>query len=483
MTELARSFRDPAGVCCLLGKRVFRFLRTEAVAEFERFLGTSLARDFTTGGLLISTKRLSGEESAALRQSSDYGTLDEELLSGVVLEHERIWFPSYPYEWAPEMLWEAGRLTLELARKSLSEGYCLKDATPYNVLYQGNKPIFIDVLSFERRITCDPVWKPYAQFIRTFVLPLLCNAKWGTSLAGTFATRRDGLEPNEVYRLCSPLQRIRPPFLSLVSMPTWLTSKATNRGSDIFKSKLTTDPDKADFILESLFKRLSRALESVKPGTQKASGWSNYMSTHTYSTEALSSKERFVESVLNEFKPARVLDIGANTGHFSALAAKAGAQVVAVDSDPDCVGRIWCKARQSNLDLLPLVVDLARPTPALGWRNGESPSFLDRATGAFDCVLMLAVVHHLLITERVPLEEVIKLASELTTSLLIIEFVGPGDEMFKSLVRGRDELYAGITEALFEKVCLAHFDVVRSLALSGTHRKLYALRKKGAKKD
>jgi len=480
MTELARSFRDPAGICCLLGKRVFRFLQSEAAAEFDRFLGTSLARDFTNGGLLISTKRLSGEERAALRQSSEYCALDEELRSAVVLEHERIWFPSYPYEWAPEMLWEAGLLTLELARKSLAQGYCLKDATPYNVLFQGNKPIFVDVLSFERRIAGDPVWKPYAQFIRTFVLPLLSNAKWGTSLAGIFTTRRDGLEPNEVYRLCSPLERIRPPFLSLVSMPTWLTSKAANRGRDIFERRLITDPHKADFILESLFKRLSRSLEAVKPRAQNASQWSYYMSSHTYSAEALSAKERFVDSVLSEFKPAHVLDIGANTGHFSALAAKAGAQVVAVDSDPDCVGQMWRKAQENHLDLLPLVVDLARPTPSLGWRNGESPSFLDRAAAAFDCVFMLAVVHHLLITERVPLEEIIKLASELTTSLLIIEFVGPGDEMFKSLVRGRDDLYMGITEALFEKACLIHFDVVRSLALSA-HRRLYALKKKGCK--
>jgi SAM-dependent methyltransferase len=202
------------------------------------------------------------------------------------------------------------------------------------------------------------------------------------------------------------------------------------------------------------------------------------MGSHSYSEEAFVTKERFVEAVLREVKPRRVLDIGANTGHFSLLAAKAGAQVLAIDLDPACVGAIWQQAHREKADILPLVIDLGRPSPAIGWRNGECPSFLERVEGRFDCVLMLALVHHLLVTERIPLEEILCLAAKLTTSWLVIEFIAPDDAMFQQLTRGREHLHAGLSEAEFEQACAAYFEIVRSQSLPGTRRRLYALKRK-----
>jgi hypothetical protein len=123
------------------------------------------------------------------------------------------------------------------------------------------------------------------------------------------------------------------------------------------------------------------------------------------------------------------------------------------------------------------VVDLSRPSAAKGWRNRECASFLERASGAFDAVLMLAVLHHLLVTERIPLEEVLDLAAELTTHLLVIEFVGPQDPMFQALARGRDHLHAHLSPAVFETACRRRFDILGSHPLTGTHRSLYLLRR------
>ena len=478
-TSPTRSFRDPAGACCVLEDRVYRFLHNGNVAEFQRFLRSSLAGDLTSRGQLISTRRLSAPEAAALRRNSPAGLFNQEAQDPAVFEHERIWFPSYPHEWPPEMLWAAGLLTLELAQRALAGGFCLKDATPYNVLFRGSEPVFVDVLSFESRVEGDAVWRPYAQFIRTFALPLLCHQKWGSAPADIFLNRRDGLEPHEVYRLCTPLQRLRPPFLFLVSVPTWLAPRAGRSRNSLFEPRPMANPNKAAYVLGSLLNRLRRTLESLEPRSATGSKWSVYMDTHTYSAEAFAAKEQFVQSLLRDFRPARLLDLGANTGHFSKLAAQAGAEVVAVDSDSNCVSRIWSMARQAHSNILPLVVNLGRPSPALGWRNAECASFLDRATGVFDCVLMLALVHHLLVTERIPLDEILKLASELTTSLLVIEFVGPGDAMFQHLIRGRDRLHENLSEASFEQACAARFEILRSLPLPGTSRKLFALKRKG----
>ena len=478
MPAPAPSFRDPAGCCCLFNRQVLRFVAAGAISEFEDFLQTNCARQFMAAKKFVSTRRLNEAETAALREAPELQPVFKAQPIGAVFEHERIPFPSYAHEWPPEMLWDAGRLTLEIAQAAFADGYSLKDATPHNILFRGSEPVFIDALSFERRVPGDPIWKPEAQFVRTFLLPLMAHRRWNLPPADIFLAHRDGLEPEEIYRWCGPLERFKPRTLSLVSIPTWLSRGAGPDNQKIYRPRLLADAEKARFILESLFRRLERALDSFKPAAQKKSVWSDYMATHSYSDPAFTAKEKFVSEALREFKPARVLDAGANTGHFSALAAQAGAEVVAVDLDPACVGAIWRRARENKPDILPLVVNLARPSPALGWRNGECTSFLDRATGAFDGVLMLALIHHLLVTERIPLEEILRLGYELTNRLLVMEFIDPADEMFRRLTRGRGSLHASLNAAAFERACSAQFEIVRSLALPGTQRRMYCLKRK-----
>jgi SAM-dependent methyltransferase len=475
------SFRDPMGSCCVFEHGVVRLVGAESVAEFDGFLKTRAAHDYLAKKQLVSTRRLDAVEIAGLSELPALKSILAVRPNAAVFEHERIFFPSYPQEWPPEMLWEAGRLTLDLGCAVLTEDYGLKDATPLNILFRGSEPVFIDALSFERRNPGDPLWRPCAQFIRTFLLPLLANRRWGLRLADVFTTHRDGFEPEEIYRLCQPWERLHPRMLSLVSIPTWLSRRTSPDNQAIYQPRLLPDAEKARFIVESVFSRMGRALNALRPAAQKKSTWSDYMEANSYDDPAFAAKEKFVNEALAEFKPARVLDAGANTGHFSALAAQAGAAVVAIDLDEVCIGEIWLRAREKKLNILPLVVNLARPTPPVGWRNRECPSFLDRATGTFDGVLMLALLHHLLVTERIPLREILVLAAELTTALLIIEFVAPQDAMFRRLTRGRDELHATLNERAFEEACAAHFEIVRSLALPGTQRTLYCLKKKGAR--
>jgi SAM-dependent methyltransferase len=196
-----------------------------------------------------------------------------------------------------------------------------------------------------------------------------------------------------------------------------------------------------------------------------------------FSLEYLKAKENFVVQTLTEIKPRRVLDVGCNTGYFSALVARNGANVVAIDQDPEVVGALWRRAAAENLTILPLVVNLARPTPAVGWRNEECPSFLDRTRGVFDTVLMLAVLHHMLVVEQIPLAAILELAAELTGEYLVIEFVTPDDPMFRRLVRGRAELFAHVNRELFESTARRWFEIVRVEELLTT-RAIYLLRKR-----
>ena len=473
------SFRDPAGFCFALGERILRVVARENAVELEAFLTSPFARAALSARSVVATRRIEGAELLRLRDESGFSEVVAGRDVAAVFEHERVSFPSFPHEWPAEMLAAAAGLTLDLAEGLLADGFGLKDATPGNILFRGPQPVFVDLLSFERRAADDPVWKPDAQFQRTFLLPLLAHQRFGARLADIFTTRRDGLEPEEIYRLAGSLKKFLPPFLPLVSMPVWLGRKVSRQGgASLYQERRLGDPEKARFILGVRFRGLRRQLARLQPAPDARSTWSGYMEEHSYEREAFAAKEQFVNDALRELKPARALDVGANTGYFSALAARAGAQVVAVDFDTACVGRIWQRARAESLDILPLVVDLGRPSPALGWRNQECPSFLDRARGRFDAVLMLAVLHHLLVTERVPVDDVIDLAAEMTRDALIIEFVAPQDEMFRRLARGRDNLYANLDSTAFEGSARRHFHIVRQSRLGNGSRTLYLLRKR-----
>jgi SAM-dependent methyltransferase len=395
------------------------------------------------------------------------------------VEHERIAFPSFPYEWLPAMLHAAGELTLRIAKELLNDGLGLKDATPYNVLFRGPDPVFVDVLSFERRDRADPTWLAHAQFARTFLLPLLAHKYLDLPLDQMFISRRDGLEPEEIYRWSTALQKMRPPFLALASIPTWLAAHHRAEDAGIYRKRSLPNPAKARYILDSLLTRLSGTLSRLAPVTRRRSAWADYMTTSShYSKECFAAKETFVERAIAESRPRRVLDVGANTGHFSLIAAKHGASVVAIDRDPGVLSEVWQKARSQRLDILPLRIDFTRPSPGIGWRNRECPSFLDRARGGFDAVLMLAVLHHLLVGERIPLAEILDLAAGLTTDVLVIEFIAPHDPMFRRIARGRDELHAGLSREVFEDTCRTTFEVLRSEACAGSSRWLYLLRKR-----
>ena len=468
----AISFRDPAGFCIGLNGHILRVVGPEHVAALEAFLNSTCGREFTADGTLIPTRLLGKAELSRWLDCSEFKEALADRPVGAVFEHERIDFPSFPHEWSADMLHAAAVLTLDLALEALKGGYQLKDATPCNILFRRAEPAFVDVLSFEPRTPGQTIWTAYAQFVRTFLLPLLANKYWNTSLAEIFTTRRDGLEPEELFAKCTWFQKLRPPFLTLITLPKLLGGN----GATVGPTSKTGD-EKALFIIESLLKRLRSSLVKLRT-TRRSAGWLRYMDTHNYDPAAFSAKETFVRAALTEFKPQKLLDVGANTGHFSRLAAGLGAQVIAIDSDAACAGECFARARQERLNVLPLVVDIARPTPSLGWRNAECASFLDRARGHFDAVLMLALVHHLLVSERVALNEIIDLAAELTKSLLIIEFVPFDDPMFQRLLRGRDALFAYYNRELFERTCERRFDLMRSADLPGTSRRLYLLRKK-----
>ena len=393
----------------------------------------------------------------------------------LILGHQRIDFPTYPWEWTPDQWHAAAELTLNLCEEAIADGWILKDATPLNILFDGPNPVLVDVLSAERRNPGQPVWMAYAQFVRTFLLPLMARQRFGWPLQSVL-NRRDGYEPDDLYPHLSLRQRWQYPFRSLVTLPVLLNrrqNKNIDRQPDYHRE---VSAEVADAMLHHTLRSLRKALKALRCSPQ-ASRWSSYTKTAAhYSEQDHDAKMQFVKAELALCSPRHVLDVGANTGRYSRLAASLGASVVAWDSDTEATSENWRLARDQQLNILPLVADFARPTPAVGWCNQESLSLIERSEQRFDCILMLGILHHLLLSDQIPLAMIAELTARITRRWLLIEWIPATDSQFISLCRGREALYSHLSQDAFLQAFSKHFTVRKQSGLPN-QRTLWMLEK------
>jgi SAM-dependent methyltransferase len=433
------TFRDPAGSLFFDETKVLRQVRPGFVAEAESFLGSAPARRWIESGRMVSTIVAGRDTDGSL-----------------LLEHERIEYPTYPWEWTPGQWAAAGELTLDLCEEALSAGLILKDATPLNILFRNADPVFVDVLSFDRRKPGNPIWLAYGQFVRTFLLPLAANRYLGWPLAASIE-RRDGYEPADLYPHLTLRRRWTAPLRSLVTLPHLLERRANASAAAGTTPVRQQPPEIATQVLGATLKRLRRTLRALTP-PPRTSRWSDYTTTAShYSAEDHARKAAFVERALAQAAPQSVLDVGGNTGHYSRIAARAGARVVAWDTDVQAADANWREAHARHEAILPMVANIARPTPAVGWQNSESLSLLERSEGAFDCVMMLGIIHHMLLIDQIPLPAIFDLVRRLTTRSAVIEWVPATDSQFLQLCRGRQEIYGHLDESAFFAAADQHF--------------------------
>lgn len=477
------SFRDPEGfvVAGPAAQPVFRVTKQESADRILALLGSAMGKRLVDAGDFIRTGVASPDERQSVLDRAGYAGYAGHIgqtSSSTVLEHERIWFPTYPSEWTRGMLRESGLLTLRLAETLLTAGHGLKDATPWNVLFRGAKPVFIDALSVEQRQARDPLWRPLSQFLSTFAYPLWLDEWKGVGVHEAFMGRREGWATEEMYQRLSWRDRLRPRALSWITVAEWMRNEAKEAS---YRPAAAHDEETTRYILGRLFRRLRRMLENSPDGLDRGSHWSSYQTHCHYDREAREAKRVFVAAAM--VGATHVLDLGANDGEYSLLAAEQGARVVAVEGDPQAANEIWRHAHRAGLNILPVVMNLAQPTPSTGWRNREQTAFFDRAAGEFDCVLMLALLHHLTVTERVPLAWILDLAADLTRRTLIIEYVSPEDPFYRRLLRGRDRLHTGDTREAFEAQLGHRFLIRRQQPVIEGRRHLYWCEKRCEKRN
>ena len=373
------------------------------------------------------------------------------------------------------MLADAGRLTLRLQGELLKLGLALKDATAYNIQFVRGKPVFIDLTSIEKPARLD-LWFALGQFNRMFLYPLLLAKHAGWDLRSYFLPSLDGRSTLQVGQAFSFLKRWSPALIMDVGLPFALEKKVKAGKVSAPQAPASGVPTGNPAIQEMTLRRLDRKITALAAAIAPATVWGDYTQTCSYDDAAEASKKSLVRDFLKQVRPATVLDIGCNTGDYSRIAAECGAGVLATDFDVGAVEQMYGRLRQEPAAITPLVVDIANPSPGIGYLNAERPAFLNRIRP--DCVLALAVIHHLLVGANLPLAAIRDLFAALAQKHLVLEFVPTDDVMFRKLIEFRVNLYADITLARCLEVFGEKFTLLRREPVQNSPRTLLLLEKR-----
>lgn len=451
------SFRDPAGGVFHFEGRILRYLSASGASDFTALDNSGLLGELIDRGDLIPTRQLQRSEAPTL-QSFDADT---------VVEHERVPFISYAYEWPFELLRGAALQYLEALRLSLSYGFILKDATTFNTQFLGSRPVMIDVSSFEPYQPGQP-WAGYAQFCRMFLNPLLLQSKAGIPFQQSLRSSIEGIAPSELSRLMPLRHKLRKSVFMHVVLQAWLGRKLERDQQAI---KRAADQQVDARTLERLVDHLDGTIRGLRRSTN-SSVWSEYEADCHYESDATAAKERFVDQTLAKWKPRSLWDFGCNRGQYSEIAARHSGYVVAMDGDELAVGAVTSRPEADHRRILPLVMDLGNPSPSQGWAGTERYGLTER--GPADAALALALVHHLSLSGHVPLGAVVDWLAD-HARRAIVEFVPANDPMAQRLLAARLDRPVGYDAETFESALRRHFRIERVESLSGSGRKLYAV--------
>jgi hypothetical protein len=450
--QLSASFRDPSGFLFSRDGVLYRQVNRRYEREYARLMESGLYDKLVKAGLLVSHVEV------------DQSPAEPELVYKII-QPERVPFISYPYEWSFGQLKDAALATLSIQRRALKVGMSLKDASAYNIQFARGKATLIDTLSFELYKEGQP-WVAYRQFCQHFLAPLALMALRDVRLNQLLRVYIDGVPLDLASELLPSKTRFN--FGLLTHIHLHASAQKRYSGAEV-KSRAATMSQQA---MTGLIDSLDSAIRKLdwKPGGTE---WGNYYDITNYSDAAFEHKKELVREWSAKVKPSLVWDLGANNGVFSRVAGQGGAYVVSSDIDPTAVEQNYRQVKTEKTEnLLPLLIDLTNPSPSIGWANEERDSFGGR--GPADMVLSLALVHHLAISNNVPLLQVADFLAKIG-KWLVIEFVPKADSQVQKLLVSREDIFPNYTREGFEAAFRQRFKITEAVNVRESERMLYLL--------
>ncbi len=450
------SYRDPSGFMFEKDGRLLRQVNQSFKEDFDLFISCGCYQQLVDEGLLIPHREL----PVNFTQSGQWYK---------TLEPEKIDFISYPYEWCFDMLKDAALLTLSILKKSLAFGLIVKDGTPFNIQWKNGRPVFIDTLSFERYNPSQP-WIAYRQFCENFLAPLLLMHYKKIPLQGLQLAWPDGIP--------LPVAQALLPWKSKLSFFTWLhihlhSRMATKHAGKTNKPVSGFSEKKLDRLIVSLESLITTLRWQAPPSV-----WEHYYEEANTRNDYISIKKNIINGWIGGLSGVTtVADIGGNNGEFSMLKSLQQKQVICTDFDHSAINDLYKKVKEEGIsNILPLVMDIANPSPAIGLQNTERSSFHDRCH--VDLCLCLALLHHLAIGRNIPLERICQVFSQISNNL-VIEFVPKSDEKVQQMLSAKKDIYENYNEQSFEDAFKKTFSIIHKNPIGESGRILYLMKKNG----
>ena len=448
------SFRDPSGFLFTREGVLYRQVNQKYASEYEHLMESGLYGRLEKNGRLVA------------HQEVDIPPVKVGL-SFKVVQPELIPFISYPYEWSFSQLKEAALTTLAIQKLAIKERMSLKDASAYNIQFQRGKAILIDTLSFEFYREGKP-WVAYKQFCQHFLAPLALMAKTDIRLSQLLRVYIDGIPLDLASKLLPSSTKIKAGLMMHIHMHAKAQVKYADENIEEIKQQKEISKASLLAMIDSL-KNSIKKLEWNPAGTE----WGNYYEITNYTDAAFLQKKELISEWVKERKPKQVWDLGANNGVFSRLASEQGIFTVSFDIDPAAVEQNYRQVKSSKeKNLLPLISDLTNPSPTLGWHNRERESLSERAPA--DMVFALALIHHLSISNNVPLTQLAEFLHDMG-KWLIIEFIPKADSKVKKLLQSRVDIFGQYTRLDFEQVFESRFNIHRKAKINESERYLYLM--------
>jgi hypothetical protein len=456
--RLGSSFRDPSGFLFRKDGILYRQINNIYSGDYEKLTQSGLYDNLVSKKLLVEHEDVSGEFRL---EPPAYKVIRPKLIQHV----------SYPYEWCFSQLRDAALLTLRIQKIALDYDLSLKDCSAYNIQFSVGKPILMDTLSFEQYREGEP-WVAYRQFCQHFLAPLALMAYKDVRLSKLLRTFIDGVPLDLTSKLLPARTRFNFPVLTHIHLHASAQQRYADKPVKPGDVRIGKVSRTAFLGLISSLRSIIKKLEWKPAGTE----WGDYYEICAYSESALDEKKRVISEWVEELQPANVWDLGANLGFFSRISSEQGIPTLAFDIDSAAVEQNYLEVKkQHEGNLLPLVMDLTNPSPSLGWANQERDSFLDR--GPAELILALALIHHLVISNNVPLIEFASLLAK-TGDRAIVEFVPKEDQQVQKLLLTRQDIFEHYDLQHFEQAMENFFEIKEVASIEGTPRLLYLIHKK-----
>ncbi|KPK88965.1 MAG: hypothetical protein AMJ88_18245 [Anaerolineae bacterium SM23_ 63] len=456
--HLGASFRDPSGFLFLRNGLLYRQINHIYHENYQTLMDSGLYEELVHKHLLIPHEEVVLE---AAESQQAYKIIQPELLQ----------FISYPYEWCFSQLKDAALATLKIQKIAFNYRLSLKDCSAFNIQFHHGQPLLIDTLSFEIYQEGEP-WVAYRQFCQHFLAPLALMAFRDVRLSALIRVHIDGIPLD----LASHLLPIRTWFNFGLLSHIHLHAISQKRYADktVDKSTITRRMSSTAFL--GLVDSLETAVRGLRLKIQKTEWEDYYQEAHSYTSDGLQHKLQLVGEYIDRIQPNSLWDLGANVGLFSRLASDRGITTLSFDVDQNAVEQNYLASKEEGAaDLLPLILDLTNPSPNLGWHNNERMSLFDRSSP--DAVLALALVHHLAISNNVPLEWLADFFSSLGP-WLVIELVPKSDPQVGRLLATREDIFPKYTQEGFELAFRERFDIQDATQIRDSERILYLMKKR-----